>query len=606
MAAYKNEDILLELDRKFGRFLSGENRRMGSGKYTNELYPYSALFSPVSIGTITLKNRVVAVCYDAKQHKEYIDGGIGLLCVPLEYDRSFEGMRRIRNLISDAHKVGACVFAEFSVIDDGQRLPMISAHELRREARAFAEDVLFHGFDGIFLREADAEGLDALKEIRSVTGPNLPVLYDIKLSTALRECFGEEIDDDDNFKSCRKQRSIADTLDYMVKLVLAGVDMFTVGIGSLHNAWLFNPVASLPAGCFLDIAKYVREYFSAIRLKSNAGYDIPVIATGRLAYPDIAEKALRDGMCDLIMLDETPEFDPAWCIKVKQGQCESIIPAAPFASKLREKGIPSECVKNIAVVGGGELGLRFALAAAKRGHTVSVFEMNTQPGGMLRTKCTPMYAYEERNYLEYLLRKCNDAENITLKLGTYATPENLKVKNFDAVVYADGMTQHKPHLPGWGEIPFIFAKDVMMNPESCPDVRGKKVVVLGGARLGSECALYLRNEKGCGKLTLLESSNHICDESSADGAFLLHCLNKAGVRLHPSAAPVYIRDGGVYYEESDGEENTVGFAACELIVVADGWQDSALSILEAKEYNTAPIIERVNSLGSALALAERI
>ena len=43
--------------------------------------------------------------------------------------------------------------------------------------------------------------------------------------------------------------------------------------------------------------------------------DVPVVAVGKLGYPDIAEKAIRDGDCDMVMLARPLLADPDWCNK---------------------------------------------------------------------------------------------------------------------------------------------------------------------------------------------------------------------------------------------------------------------------------------------------
>ena len=105
-----------------------------------------------------------------------------------------------------------------------------------------------------------------------------------------------------SLKGFKNGRSIADTLNYMENLVKAGVDMFDVDLGCYDNWWLPHPPAGMPAGCFLDVSKVAKEYFAARGVKSNVGMEVPIVAVGKLGYPDLAEQALRDGKCDMIML----------------------------------------------------------------------------------------------------------------------------------------------------------------------------------------------------------------------------------------------------------------------------------------------------------------
>ena len=88
---------------------------------------------------------------------------------------------------------------------------------------------------------------------------------------------------------------MAQTLDYMVNLVEAGVDLFDVDLGCYDNWWLPHPPNFMPAGCFLEVARIAREYLRERGNTSNAGLEVPVVAVGKLGNPDLGEKALREG-----------------------------------------------------------------------------------------------------------------------------------------------------------------------------------------------------------------------------------------------------------------------------------------------------------------------
>ena len=102
--------------------------------------------------------------------------------------------------------------------------------------------------------------------------------------------------------------------------------MFDVDLGCYDNWWLPHPPAGMPAGCFLEISKCAKEYFNNKGIKSNAGVDVPIVAVGKLGYPDLAEQALRDGMCDMVMLGRPLLADPEWPNKVYAGKVEEICP----------------------------------------------------------------------------------------------------------------------------------------------------------------------------------------------------------------------------------------------------------------------------------------
>ena len=69
-----------------------------------------------------------------------------------------------------------------------------------------------------------------------------------------------------------------------------------------------------------------REYFRENSIKTNAGQEVPVVAVGKLGNPDLAESALRDGMCDMVMLGRPLLADPQWPNKAYAGRVEDIRP----------------------------------------------------------------------------------------------------------------------------------------------------------------------------------------------------------------------------------------------------------------------------------------
>ena len=151
-------------------------------------------------------------------------------------------------------------------------------------------------------------------------------MYRIDLSLALNETYGEEDMNEKALKKFKNGRAIEQTLEYMLNLVKAGVDMFDVDLGCYDNWWLPHPPAGMPAGCFLEVSKLVKERFESLGIKSNAGLPVPVVAVGKLGYPDLAEKALRDNLCDMVMLGRPLLADPDWPNKAYAGRVSAIRP----------------------------------------------------------------------------------------------------------------------------------------------------------------------------------------------------------------------------------------------------------------------------------------
>lgn len=398
-------------------------------------------------------------------------------------------------------------------------------------------------------------GLDMVKEIRKCVGPNYPIMYRIDLSLALNETYGKRMDDVASLKKFKKERTVTQTLDFMVNLVKAGVDMFDVDLGCYDNWWLPHPPNSMPSGCFLPVARLVKEYFEHEKVLSNAGLPVPVVAVGKLGYPDLAEQALRDGDCDLVMLARPLLADAEWPNKAYAGQVKNIRPCIgdqegcinefvegghPQCSvnprtgfeDVLERDIPvTSSPKKVAIIGAGPGGIHAAIIAARRGHKVTLYEKNNRVGGMLIPGSQPKIKYEVKNYLAYLenqLESCSKKYDLKVELNAKVTPESLKGK-FDTIIVSVGGSAVAPKLPGLDQPNVVQAVDLLRKPELAD--KAKSVVVIGAGAVGCETAHYLSAELGK-KVTVIEMLPNIMPGvCTANRGHLIHELENLGVPL---------------------------------------------------------------------------
>ena len=413
-------------------------------------------------------------------------------------------------------------------------------------------------------------GIDIVEEMRKRVGPNYPIMYRIDLSLALNETYGDTMNDVSSLKKFKNGRTIEDTLNYMENLVKAGVDMFDVDLGCYDNWWLPHPPAGMPAGCFLDISRIAKEHFKAKGIKSNIGIEVPIVAVGKLGYPDLAEKALRDGSCDMVMLARPLLADPEWCNKAFAGEVEQIIPCIgcqegcinefvegghPQCAVNPRTGfediiskIPSkpEKVKNICVVGAGPTGVQFAITAAKRGHNVELIEKTDRIGGKIYPGSIPKIKYDFENYLKYLQNEIELAKNMPnfkIRLNQEATPEWIKQQKYDSVIFAYGTQNISPKLPGIEKMKTVQATDLLSNPKLMGDA--KNIVIIGGGVVGCETAFWLKYEHNR-DVKVVEMLPHFMEGvCTANRGHLIYYLNKENVELINCAKVVSLDKGKV-------------------------------------------------------------
>ena len=154
--------------------------------------------------------------------------------------------------------------------------------------------------------------------------------------------------------------------------------------------------------------------------------------------------------------------------------------------------------KKIAVVGSGPAGLAAAAQLSKAGHTVTVYERDDRPGGLL-TYGIPDFKLEKwvvNRRLDIMkedgvIFKCNT------EVGKDIAAEDL-VKNNDAVVLAGGSTIPRDlQIPGREFKGIHFAMDFLKQQNKRVSdttfeadeiiATGKDVIVIGGGDTGSDC-----------------------------------------------------------------------------------------------------------------------
>ncbi|HLY33404.1 MAG TPA: FAD-dependent oxidoreductase [Jatrophihabitantaceae bacterium] len=194
-------------------------------------------------------------------------------------------------------------------------------------------------------------------------------------------------------------QSVDDLRDIVVQVAATGeIDILNPTIGTKAPAYSQKSVAGYryPDG-------YDLPYSSAVRPLVDA--KVAVVGVGGIVSPSMAEKALRDGACDLVGMTRGNISDPDMVNKLRAGQADRVricVRAAECNDRrvdgkpvgcfhnpemLREKDFSSSRAatsKRVVVIGAGPGGLKAAQSALARGHSVRVFEAAAEPGGRLR------------------------------------------------------------------------------------------------------------------------------------------------------------------------------------------------------------------------------
>lgn len=253
--------------------------------------------------------------------------------------------------------------------------------------------------------------------------------------------------------------------------------------------------------------------------------NIPTIVANGINDPAMAETVLEQDACDFVGMARASLADPDmprkaargqvgeinYCIRCLQG-CEGSLLEGKHIRCLVNPELGHETeyafdenskAKNILVIGGGPAGMEAAIAATRQGHSVTLWERNSELGGEFISAIYPPAKGEYANFLVFLKHQMK-ALNINVVLNQEATVDNVREFNADKVIVATGGDPNKPNLPGIEADNIHFANDVLLGRTP---IEGE-IVVVGGGEVGTETAMYLADAER-GHVTIVEMTGDI-------------------------------------------------------------------------------------------------
>jgi 2,4-dienoyl-CoA reductase-like NADH-dependent reductase (Old Yellow Enzyme family)/thioredoxin reductase len=351
---------------------------------------------------------------------------------------------------------------------------------------------------------------------------------------------------------------IDEAVEIGAMLEAAGADSISVS-GGIHASrpYAIIPGMSVARGCYA-------AYSEAFKRRLT----IPIMTVGRINTPDLAEDILASRRADLICLSRALLADPYFPAKARAGQVDRIVPCIAcnecIATVHRHSGIA--CTMNpavsrelefqrllaresrakvVAVAGGGVAGMAAAIAAARRGHAVHLFEEAEALGGKLRLAYLPPHRDELENALRFFEREVARLDIQVHLEHAFTVGDALRLRPDDIVV-ATGAESRRPDIPG-AHLPHVVAGWQIIAGLA---TTGEHCVVIGGGLVGMEVADYLAH-RGT-SVVLVARSELLRKAVHADRVYFLDRIRELGIEALTHTKVHEIGPRSVTVESSNG------------------------------------------------------
>ena len=323
--------------------------------------------------------------------------------------------------------------------------------------------------------------MNIVTEIKAQVGPDFPVVCRLSGTDYEPDGYG-----------------IEETVELAKRLEIRGVAAIHMS-GGIHHTTIHEVS---PMGMSLAHNVWCAE-------AAKKAVSIPVIASGSINLPALAESILEEGKGDFIGLGRPLWADPQWPLKAKEGHPEDIRPCIRCNDGCLARGdhiantvkctvnvalcreaefeiTPAKRPIKVAVVGGGPAGMEAARVAALKGHDVTLFEKRELGGALIEASLPEFKAPDLKPLVAYL--KTQVGKTGVKVVAKEATLADLMGGKYGAVIVAAGATAlGLEDIPGITDPKVVTAADVLHGRA----VLGGRVAVIGGGIVGTEVGLVV-------------------------------------------------------------------------------------------------------------------
>ena len=233
---------------------------------------------------------------------------------------------------------------------------------------------------------------------------------------------------------------------------------------------------------YIQPTYYDPAQWSALAGALKEAVSLPVVHTGRINAPDVAERVLAAGHADVVGMARAHIADGDLLVKAREGRTADIRPCVggnECISRRYVEGLPFGCAVNphtsreldgpwptapvprrLLVVGGGPAGMELAALAREGGHEVELWEATEELGGQLRYATMAPRHENYGRYLDWQERRLASL-GVAIRTGRRGTVDDVLAAGADVVAVATGAGPRTPGIPGVDGSHVLDIRDVL-------------------------------------------------------------------------------------------------------------------------------------------------